>query len=134
MISKINLRALEWPFYGRQKEIMTDRSACKKSDFVDYFIDIGIDEIVASAIWARLVEAAAFDGFMPHPEDDLEWVYGLAEEDLDEDLVLALIEQFGGYVQCEKELEAENPLKTVRDMVIYISRMKGLGESTKKAM
>ncbi|MDH0865009.1 hypothetical protein [Mitsuaria sp. GD03876] len=55
----------------------------------------GGDALAAPLIRAKLMVLVDEPGFTPHPGDSLLRVFGLAEEDKDEDLILAVLEELG---------------------------------------
>jgi len=70
--------------------------------------------------------------FKPHPEDSIENVFGLADEDEDENLILALLRRCGCRIPVPHSQEALNmgPVNTVCDLVDYLVRMKSPSPSS----
>lgn len=92
-------RLLEMPFSGRQNRLANSRPAMSKERFVDAIASSGQGRMAAEVLWDKLVEARVCDRFTPYPDDDLLKVFGLAEEDLDEDVFLEIIEATGSSVR-----------------------------------
>jgi hypothetical protein len=55
--------------------------------------EAGGDKIAAGFVHCKLSEWVVADNFTPYPEDNLHSVYGIAEEELDEDIILCLFEE-----------------------------------------
>jgi len=64
-------------------------------DFVAHIARAGGDTDAAEWVRRHLLEWTVAPGFTPHPNDDLHHLFGIDEEERDEDLVLALFEQLG---------------------------------------
>lgn len=62
--------------------------------------------MAAVALWNRLRDWTYVSDFTPYPTDSLGSVFGMAEEELDEDLVLAILQELNVPVPS-KELVAE---------------------------
>lgn len=86
---------LAMPFSLRQKRLAKEREPLSESDFVARTVDAGGDQEAALLIHEKLQGWLYAEGFTPYPEDDLERVYGIAEEELDEDLILDILKQIG---------------------------------------
>lgn len=116
-------RILDWPFRGRQLHAMKARESYTMSSFQEQLTDAGGDSEVIQEVWAILRDHA-IDGFKPKPEDNLQYIFGLAEEDLDEDVVLKLLKICNCRVPTEGELALMNPVDTVKDLVMFVSALK----------
>lgn len=79
---------LALPFSRRQKRLMKSRSPLSEGDFVDQVIAEGGDREAAIIVYRKLREWTYAEDFTPYPEDSLGQIYGIAEEELDEDLIL----------------------------------------------
>lgn len=62
-----------------------------ESDFVQRITAEGGDRNAACLIRKRLLDWIYVSGFTPYPEDELSQIYGIAEEELDEDLILGIL-------------------------------------------
>jgi hypothetical protein len=83
----------------------------------------GGDSEVIEEVWTMLT-GHAIDGFRPKPEDNLQHIFGLAEEDLDKDVVLKLLETYSCRIPNESELASMKPVDTVQDLVMFVSALK----------
>lgn len=89
------LSIVQFPFRQRQRRARAQRGWVT-SDVFCQALGIRPDERpIAESIWDLLVEAAVIDDFRPLPDDSFLHMYGLAEEDLDEDIILKLLTRFG---------------------------------------
>ena len=111
---------LEMPFSGRQRKLASTRPQTSKANFIEGAAATDLGRIAAASLWDRLNEIKVVQEFSPSPEDDLFKVYGLAEEDLDEDVVLSLIEEVGVTVPTKERLDRFGVVKTPRDIVRLI--------------
>jgi hypothetical protein len=116
-------RIMDWPFRGRQLRAMKARESYTKNNFQEQLSDAGGDNEVIEEVWAILTDHA-IDGFKPKPEDNLQYIFGLAEEDLDEDVVLKLLEVYSCRIPNESELASMKPVDTVQDLVMFVSALK----------
>lgn len=71
-------------------------------------------------LWDKLNESAIVNGFTPYPEDDLLHVYGLAEEDLDEDIILDIIKRLGLPIPSHDTVERIGPIQKPADVIRLI--------------
>ena len=118
------LDVLQWPFRGRQERLMKDRDSYTRSDFSQFFLARDVPQKIVDEVWDALVEAAVVTEFRPKPEDQLLKTFGLAEEDLDEDVVLPLLKSCGCRIPTSDEVAHLKPLETVADLVEFVSRLR----------
>jgi hypothetical protein len=124
MLNKLFHKISGWPFAGRQKRVMQTRSGLSKEEFTHMFSVREISPEIAGRVWDAVIDWCDIDGFTPHPDDDLGWLYGLGEEDLDEDIILALLEHFDCYIPTHDEMVSEGvTTRTVGEVVTFIDRM-----------
>jgi len=116
-------RMLDWPFRGRQLRAMQLREGYGKKDFEEQLINAGADSEIIEQVWAILADHAV-DGFKPKPEDNLQYMFGLAEEDLDEDVILRLLEGNGCHIPGESEVAELGRVNTVENLVMFVSSLK----------
>lgn len=116
-------RIVDWPFRGRQLRAMKARKIYTKNNFQEQLSDAGGDSEVIEEVWAILTDHA-IDGFKPKPEDNLQYIFGLAEEDLDEDVVMKLLETYSCRIPSESELASMRSIDTVKDLVMFVSALK----------
>jgi len=81
------------PFSYRQKKLAGERGRIDKPEFVSRIVAGGGDERAGEILWDALVSGCVSEGFTPYPDDSLGRVYGVAEEDLDEDLILRTLRE-----------------------------------------
>lgn len=79
------------PFNLRQSRLARSRQALSETEFVQRITDQGGDREAALALWTTLKDWTCASDFTPYPTDSLGWVFGIAEEELDEDLVLGIL-------------------------------------------
>ena len=104
----------------KQYQLKRSRKGQKRESFVRYFIVEGIPEALAVEVYRYLQKLQLVKGFPVSPEDNMEQVYGLRDEDLTEAIVeIAKV--------CRVPIPAENsPLWTqayifsVEDLIRFI--------------
>lgn len=113
-------RLLEMPFSGRQMRLAANRPRMSKEQFVNDVASSDLGRLAADLLWEKLVEVAVCDQFTPYPSDDLLKVFGLAEEDLDEDIIFEIITTIGSTVPGSVVLKEFGPVNTPADIVRLI--------------
>lgn len=83
-----------------------------ESEFVQKIGAMGGDEEAAWLIRTRLLDWIYFAGFTPYPEDKLSQIYGIAEEELDEDLILGIFRHLKIEPPTAEALRAFGPINT----------------------
>lgn len=86
-------RLLSMPFYDRQRKLARERPPLTKEEFISRVEIAGGDIEAATALYGKLEEWVVADEFTPYPEDSLLTVYGIAEEELDEDIILQIFDK-----------------------------------------
>jgi acyl-homoserine lactone acylase PvdQ len=87
-------RLLRARFYSRQQKLIRLRGEVTAQSFSAMFTDER-ERMVARMVWDHLRREAVVPDFRPHPDDRLLTVYGIAEEELDEDLILQVLRDLG---------------------------------------
>jgi hypothetical protein len=116
-------RILDWPFRGRQLRAMKTRETYTRDNFQEQLSNAGGDSEVIKEVWTILTDHA-IPGFKPKPEDNLQYIFGLAEEDLDEDVVLKLLQTYGCRIPNETDIASMKPVDTVQELVLFVSALK----------
>lgn len=115
------LDILQFPIRGRQKRARRDREGVTKEAFVSALGQHDQTKKAASLLWDLLAEAAVVPDFRPLPDDKLRWMYGLAEEDLDEDIILRIFQELKLTVPSADAIEATGEIRTPRDVIKLVS-------------
>lgn len=71
----------------KQYRLKRSRKGQNRQSFVRYFVVEGIPEALATEVYRYLQKLQLVKGFPASPEDDLEQVYGLRDENLTEAIV-----------------------------------------------
>jgi hypothetical protein len=82
-------------------------------------------------VWDHVQPFIVVDEFLPSPEDDIRKIYGIDEEELDEDLILTLLERLSIPVPEKAEVSKFGEIKTLRDVIMFISFSHQISRSTK---
>jgi hypothetical protein len=127
-----SLKALvERPLLLKQRRLAANRPAMPKEQFIDTIASTELGRSAASMLWRKLVEATICDQFTPYPDDDLLKAFGLAEEDLDEDIILDIIKATGSVIPDRSMLKSFGSVNTPSDIIrlIEAGNASGSGES-----
>jgi hypothetical protein len=108
---------LQLPFPRRQKKAMETRSGIKREDFTNQLAQTDLEYKAASWLWDHLRKEATVDDFRPMPDDDLEYLYGIAEEELDIDLLSNLAHKLDLRLPTSDEVASYGPVRRPRDVI-----------------
>ena len=111
------------PCSARQRSLFRTRPPMDKSAFISSVIECGGDEDAAGFVWESLAQWILFDGFTPNPEDSLYRVFGIAGEEVDDDIVLNYLDTSGLSVQVAQRL-APDSVDSALEICQFISRVR----------
>ena len=114
------LDLVQFPFRRRQKAARKGRDGVTRIGFVEQLAEAAAEKRAAGLLWDLLVEAAVIDDFRPLPDDSLPELYGLAEEELDEDLILHILQAMELPPPCPAALSEIGEVETPRDVMRLI--------------
>lgn len=100
------------PFSKRQQALLESRPRMEAAVFVSQIGAAGGDIEAATMIYAHLLAWNFVDGFTPYPDDALDHVYGIVEEELEEDIILHILETLGVAVPSQMMLSNFGPANT----------------------
>lgn len=112
MNKSILQKILAFPFWSRQRALAKIRPPLSESDFVDLIDHSGGDRGAAAMIYSKLQDWVCHEGFTPYPNDSLGSVFGIAEEELDEDLILDVFVRLGLSMPPAREVTAFGAVDT----------------------
>jgi hypothetical protein len=121
-MSKMFKHLFHYPLYRRQLHLAKGRNAIDESGFVGEIVEKGGDYVAAVSLWKRLNECKTVDHLTPYPTDSLETVYGLADEDLDDDLVLDLFKELRVPVPSTEVLHEFGQIDTPLQVAQLVAR------------
>jgi hypothetical protein len=99
---------------------MQERTSHSRAEFTSEFPGT---EDIAQHVWTVLRANAVVDDFRIDPNDELLYVFGLADDDLDE-LVLNLLRDCGCRIPSPAETAGLPPVRTVSDLIGFLSKMR----------
>lgn len=108
---------VQLPFSWRQSRARAVREDMTQHKFVSALASDDLEERAAGLLWEKLVEAAVISDFRPKPDDNFLRIYGLAEEDLDEDIVMAILIQLGFGVPRPAVIEQAGEIASPREFM-----------------
>lgn len=118
---------VQLPFSWRQQHANGLRSDMTRERFIATLAINEVEERAASLLWEKLVEVSVVPDFKPCPDDDLLRLYGLAEEDLDEDIIMSIFETLGLDLPSPATLERIGKITSPK-LLISLLRLSGEGQ------
>ena len=109
---------VEGPFQKRQKDTFDERAEYNKESFVNHF---NLPKEISGAVWDILCSDESVEGFKPHPTDDLAFMFGLADDDLDE-IILNILSSSGRKFPTQEAANKIAPLINIEDLVVFLSQ------------
>ena len=109
---------------------MATRATYTKEDFTRLCLARGASQKILDEVWAALRDEAVVEDFKPHPEDHIERDFGLADEDKDEDVILALPHRCGCRVPSTEEVLSMRPVDTIGDLVDFLAKLRSPSPSS----
>lgn len=110
-----------FPFNRRQQKIARSRKPMDREEFVLEATKGGGHAAAAEILWNKIGEFIAYDEFSPDPEDNLEYVFGIAEEELDEDIILDILTQLNIPVPDRKMVSSFGKVDTPRRIAEFVA-------------
>lgn len=117
-------RFLARPFSTRQLALAKYRPPLSQKDFVSRIAQSGGADDAAIIVRAKLQDWIYHDGFSPYPDDSLSSVFGIAEEELDEDIILDVLTKLGLSTPPQQLVEAFGPIDTAADIARFVARVR----------
>ncbi|HET9638266.1 MAG TPA: hypothetical protein VFP12_03585 [Allosphingosinicella sp.] len=108
---------VQLPFSWRQHKVRARRNDMTRERFVAALATNDAEELAAGILWDKLAEVAVIPDFRPDPDDDFLYLYGLADEDLDEDIILEILTSLGLKPPSPFELQRVGRISSPRDFV-----------------
>ena len=105
------------PFSRRQGQALQGRDGVTREHFIS---ELALDEVEASAadlLWDKLVQAAVVTDFRPKPDDNFLYLYGLADEDLDDDLIFEILSNLNLPLPSSSALSLVGNIDTPQDFM-----------------
>lgn len=123
---------LQFPIRGRQRRAREQREDITREEFVAALAQDDFEARAADLLWDKLVEAAMIKDFRPLPDDHFLRLYGLTEEDLDEDIILEILVALGISVPPPELAREAGPIETPRDLLrlVRLAQNKRLGPAS----
>lgn len=114
---------VQLPFSWRQSRARALRENMTQEKFSAALASDDVEERAARLLWDKLIEAAVVEDFRPGADDDFLRIYGLADEDLDEDIILAILVDLGFEVPEPSLIEQVGAIKTPREFIQLVRLM-----------
>ena len=117
------------PFIARQKHLASSRISLPKDSFVNEIVQGGGDENAAILIHDHLQDWIYIESFTPYPKDKLSTVFGIAEEELDEDLILFILNRLNLPIPMPESIIDFGPIDTPIEIARFISFIRSRSSS-----
>jgi hypothetical protein len=112
---------LGFPFAYLQRKLSSSRPAITEAEFIARIERAGGDSEAARLIWKELLDSWVNPRFTPYPEDDLLRVYGIADEELDDDLILETLRKLGLPIPDQQHILDFGPVSSPLRFAQFIS-------------
>jgi len=116
---------LALPFSRRQAQLAKVREPLSEDTFATRISDAGGDREAATFVYRKLNEWIYAKGFTPYPDDSFGRLYGIAEEELDEDLILEAFDTLAVAPPGQERLKAVGPVDTPLQVAKLIAEARG---------
>jgi len=126
-------KVLAFPFSVRQRTLSKNRSPLSKSDFVDSITQSGGDQEAAEIVHSRLQDWIYYEGFTAYPDDSLSSVFGIAEEELDEDLILDIFMERSLSTPSQQEVTTFDPIDSPTGVAQLVAMARSNDQNTQTA-
>jgi hypothetical protein len=111
---------LELPLVLRQRRLSSERPQMTRDQFVRETASTELGKLAAAQLWDKLSALKVHGAFTPHPSDSLLNVYGLAEEDLDVDIIMGILKKLSCAVPDQVTVDAIGAINTPADVVRFV--------------
>jgi len=93
-----------------------------KAQFIRDIAATGGDSRAAEMVWDALLAGGLEAGFTPYPDDSLARIYGIAEEELEVDLVARIFKEIGLPLPDSAAAKTFGTVDSPRRLVQFVSR------------
>jgi hypothetical protein len=111
------------PYTARQRSLSRSRAPMDKPAFVAEISAAGGDEDAAAFVWDNLSQYVFHGGYTVYPEDSFYHLFGIANEEVDEDIVLAYLEKSGLSVPLAQQA-ATGSVDSALEICRFISKVR----------
>jgi hypothetical protein len=118
-------------WYFRQRRAVRSRPSLTAHDFARLIQSCGGDAQAAHLIHKMLLRFVYARGFTPDPKDDLLYLYGIAEEELDEDLIAQVLSDLRIPAPSNHTIESVGSVRTPLDIAKLVRSARIESERTK---
>jgi hypothetical protein len=122
---------LQIPFSRRQHKARAGRDDVTRERFIAALAADDVEMLAAGILWDKLVEVAVVPDFRPEPEDDFTYLYGLADEDLDEDIIMGLLNELELPLPSIKTVGGIGPIKSPRLLMSLVGAARRAANGSK---
>ena len=111
---------LELPLVLRQRRLSSERAQMTRDQFVHETASTELGKLAAAHLWDKLFALKVHGDFTPYPSDSLLNVYGLAEDDLDVDIIMDVLKRLNCAVPDQATVDAIGAINTPADVVRFV--------------
>ena len=106
----------------RQRRLARERKPMSKTDFVEDIASTGGLPEAAERVWDAIDDFGTEPGFSLYPDDDLLRIIGIAEEDLEDDVIIKTCNDLGLSIPSQELVDRLGTINTPRDVVRLVSK------------
>lgn len=114
---------LEMPFSARQRRIALERKPITEEEFVSIAAKTEIGRRASIILWNKINEIKVVNELTPYPEDCILYIYGLSEEDLDEDIILYIIKEMKLNIPTSEVINKVGKIEKLIDIIYLIEQI-----------
>jgi hypothetical protein len=114
------------PWSARQRRLAQSRKAITAQEFITAVSAIGGDRETAILIWDYLQDWGLANGFTPYPDDDLSTIFGIAEEELEIDLVGSILTRLSLPLPTTSQLQQFGAVDTPARIALLVTYLRHL--------
>ena len=119
------IKSIFYPWTMRQRRLASSRPRLSKREFVAATVASGGDLYAAEWIWQHLHDEWGWEkGFSPYPDDTLERIFGLAEEERDVDILTTLLNRLSLPLPTTEVLQEFGRIDTPAQIAQLIAEMR----------
>lgn len=124
MTNGVIQRLLAQPFTFRQLKLSKSRPPLSQAEFASRVAQAGGASDAAIIVHSKLQDWIYHDGFSPYPDDSLSWIFGIAEEELDEDIIFDLLTNLDLPVPPKAIIEKFGPIDSAADIARFVANVR----------
>lgn len=108
------------PWSERQRRLAARRRPMTRDEFVTQTGNTDLGRRAAALLWEKLQPWCAWETFTPYPYDDFGEVFGLGEEELEEDTILSILKTLNVPIPGDYDIAMIGKIDIPKDVIRLI--------------